>query len=315
MNENLRKTLLYFQPIETYWRLSNPDNHRFFKDSPIGLYPLSFKDRIAQGHYPAFDEEGIPVFPFLKGGKLVHFYTGMCSFSFGQWELYLLTGDQSHADRLLKVAGFILRTAIDIPGEAAVLLDFDDETETTGITCAMNNGEAISVLSRAFVLTKDERYKTLALKLAKALEYPYGPNGLNGHLPDGGEIWYLEGGKYILNGHIYTLFGLFELSKITSDTWVKTLFEKGLASVASSLSRFDSGYWSYYWLNKPYYVASIMYHNLHICQLEALHLITGNPHFGEFAQRFREHANSPINRAKAAFMIANAKFTRMLGRR
>lgn len=315
MNENVRKALLYLQPIETYWRLSNPIDHRYHKESPIGLYPLSFKDRIAQGHYPAFDEEGIPVFPFLKGGKLVHFYTGMCSYSFGLWELYLFTGDKSYADRLLKVAGFISRTAIEVPGDAAVLLDFDDETETTGITCAMNNGEAISVLSRAYVLTNDIAYLKLAHQLAKALYYPYGPHGLNDKLPGGDEIWYMEGGKYILNGHIYTLFGLYELSLVSREKWVKELFDNGQESVASSLSRFNAGFWSYYWLDKPLYMASIMYHNLHICQLEALTKLTGNPVFAQFAEIFRKQAKSPINRVRAAYAMVSAKIIRTLKKR
>jgi hypothetical protein len=56
-----------------------------------------------------------------------------------------------------------------------------------------------------------------------------------------------------------------------------------------------------------------MYHNLHICQLEALFKITGNQVFKLAADRFRKHANSPINRGRAAFMIAKAKVKRMLG--
>lgn len=314
MNENVRKALLYFQPIETYWSLSDPQNHRYFSNTLIGNYPLSFKDRILQGHYPAFDEEGIPVFPFLKGGKLVHFYTGMCSYSFGNWELYLLTGEKKYAEMVLTVANFIVRTAVPIPGDAAVLYDFDDDSETTGITCAMNNGEAISVLCRAFAYTGNQSFIDLSKKLAKALEYPYGPNGLQGNLPDGGEVWFMEGGKYILNGHIYTLFGLFDLYHLSKEPWIKSLLDQGISSVKTALPRFNAGYWSYYWLDQPLYVASIMYHNLHICQLMALAQLTGQTVFNEYANLFRNQARYPTNRVKAGWNMVSAKIKRMVKR-
>ena len=116
-------------------------------------------------------------------------------------------------------------------------------------------------------------------------------------------VWFLEGGKKILNGHIYALLGLYDLLKVSNNIKVESLFNEGVESVKNLLPLFDSGFWSWYWINNPKYMASAMYHNLHICQLEILYNITGIDEFNVFATKFERYARSPIYRILSGFFL------------
>ncbi|MEO7766819.1 MAG: D-glucuronyl C5-epimerase family protein, partial [Ferruginibacter sp.] len=120
-------------------------------------------------------------------------------------------------------------------------------------------------------------------------------------------------GKMILNGHNYSLFGLSELYTISKEDFVKDHLNTGLRSVVDSIQYFDNGFWTWYSLNKPLYIASAMYHNLHICQLKALGKIPGNEKLNLYADKFAGYANSPINRARAAAYMLKAKLKKKLG--
>lgn len=304
ITENQRKFLLYFQPYNTYWKLTEPGKSRL-KDLPLGFYPVSFKPRIAQGHYTYFDEAGVPCFP-NSTGHLVHHYTTMCSYALGNWELYLETGQREYADKVLAVAEYIARSGVEID-ESLHFLDYEDDTETTGTPCAMNQGEAISVLCRAAIISGQDFYLDIAGKAIKTFYKETGKGGVSKRYAGAEGIWFQEGGKYIMNGHIYSLFGIHELSTLTGDAGTRALFEDGCRALEDLLPEFDNGYWSWYWLDKPRYIASMMYHNLHIVQLKALYELTGIKRFSAYTDRFRRYAETPVSRARAAMQIFKTK--------
>lgn len=300
---------MYFTSNPDYWKLTKPDQlNRYL----ISHYPLSFRDRLSQQHYRHFDADGLPMFP-SRTGELVHFCTGMCSFAFAHWEEYLNTNEQQHANHVVKVADYLIQMGELRDNGALMILDYDTDLRDNGRACAMNQGESISVLSRAYCLTGTEKYKTAALDMAIPFSFDYGDKGVTGVLPETNAVWYLEGGKMILNGHIYSLFGLSDLYKITGDEKVNELLETGIKSVAESIHLYDNGYWSLYWLNKPYYVASAMYHNLHICQLRALSKMSTDPQvFLFYADRFADYAAKAINRYRSAWMIGVGKVAKRI---
>ncbi len=194
-----------------------------------------------------------------------------------------------------------------------MLLDYDSDDKDNGVSCAMNQGESISVLCRAYCLTKNNIYKDAALKMAIPFGFDYGRDGVRGTLDSNKAIWYLEGGKMILNGHNYSLFGLADLFNISQQQWVKDYLDTGLRSVNDSVKYFDNGFWSWYWINKPLYIASAMYHNLHICQLTALSNISGNKNLQLYADKFARYAKSPVCRSRAAAYMVIAKLKKKLG--
>lgn len=311
MKDFLEKLKLYFVNDPNYWELSKNETEQTYI---ISFYPLSFRKRLYQNHYQHFDPNGIPLF-HSKTGELVHFVTGMCSFVFAHWEEYLLTGDKKHTIHILNIAEYLLQIAENRKNGGLMLLDYESDKRDNGISCAMNQGEAISVMIRAYCLTNDIKYLNAAEKMAIPFLFPFGNEGVSGKLKQNGQIWYLEGGKTILNGHIYAIFGLQELNSILKSEWIKNLIDQGLNSIKNSINLFDNGYWSWYWLETPLYIASAMYHNLHICQLNALAKNVDSNIFESSSKQFAMYASSPANRIKAALIMFKAKARNRLKRK
>jgi len=309
MSDFLQKFKMYWKDNPDYWKLTDPNK---LSNYAVSYYPLSFKDRLSQGHYLDFDANGLPMFP-SQAGELVHFCTGMCSFAFAHWEEFLDTGKDEHAAHVIKVSDYLIGMAEERLNGALMVLDYDSDAKDNGIPCAMNQGESISVLCRAYCLTQNKKYLESALKMAIPFGFAYGHNGVKGKLEGNNATWYLEGGKMILNGHNYSLFGLADLVNISGETWVKNHLDTGIRSVIDSIQYFDNGFWSWYSLNKPLYIASAMYHNLHICQLKVLHEISGNEKLASYADKFAAYAKSPAKRTRAGAYMLKAKIKKKLG--
>lgn len=308
MSDFLHKLKMYWVGNPDYWKLTDPGKRSKYA---ISYYPLSFRDRLYQGHYLDFDEQGLPMFP-SKAGKLVHFCTGMCSFAFAHWEEFLNTGKQMHADHVIKVADYLIGMGEERPNGSLMLLDYDTDEKDNGVPCSMNQGESISVLSRAYCLTQKSIYLEQALKMAIPFGYDYGREGVRGYLEKNNAPWYLEGGKMILNGHNYTLFGLADLVSVSNEAWVKDHLNTGMRSLIDSIQYFDNGFWSWYWLDKPLYIASAMYHNLHICQLKALANMSGNEKLASYSEKFASYARSPFKRLLSGGYMLIAKIRKKL---
>jgi hypothetical protein len=303
VRENIRKSLLYFQKWDTYWKTTDRTKQEYLSNSPLSFYPLSFKDRIEQGHYHSFDSNGVPL-ELTPSGDLAHHYTTISSYSFGLWELYLLYGKDEHRNQLLKNADYILSSGREFQ-ETLLYLDYEDSSETNGTPCAMNQGEVISTLCRAYILTEKEAYLNTALVAAKAFLVEDSVGGIMKRI--NGNSWFLEGGKTILNGHIYAAYGMHELFLVTSDEWVKKAFDSGYNALINKISEFDNGYWSWYWIDEPKYIASAMYHNLHILQLRFMNEVQPNKQLLEIASRFQSYTQNPISRIKALRKMVKSK--------
>lgn len=308
MRDLFEKFKMYFKALPDYWKLTDLNKPSKY---PIGYYPLSFRDRLYQGHYLNFDANGLPMFP-SRTGELVHFCTGMCSFAFAHWEEFLNTGEDAHASHVLNVADYLIKMAEPRNNGALMLLDYDSDKRDNGITCGMNQGESISVLCRAFCISNNTDYLDAAKRMAIPFGVDYGVEGVRGYLELNKAPWYLEGGKMILNGHNYSLFGLLDLYAVSGEKWVKEYLDTGIKSVVESVHYFDTGYWSWYWLNRPLYIASAMYHNLHVCQLKALAGVSGENTLLIYANRFSDYAESPVNRTRAGIAMLFAKIRKKL---
>ncbi len=111
---------------------------------------------------------------------------------------------------------------------------------------------------------------------------------------------------------IYSLVGLWEIYQVMPQLAIaKELFEKGLIYLEKTLPLFDTGKrsWYWYWLDErnPNYIASAMYHNLHICQLNYLHSITGKIVFKECATKFDSYSQKIFNKLWTEFSFFSRK--------
>ncbi|XP_070207381.1 D-glucuronyl C5-epimerase-like [Littorina saxatilis] len=162
---------------------------------------------------------------------------------------------------------------------------------------AMAQGQAMSLLVRAHLLTSDPQYLTAAVKAMKLFEISSEQGGVLAKFM-GQYDWYEEypttPSSFVLNGFIYALLGLYDLKETANkdDSVVASkLYEAGMKSLKAMLLMFDTGSDTFYDLRhltlgiEPNR-ARWDYHTTHINQLLQLVIIDDDPLFKTTAQRW-----------------------------
>jgi len=161
---------------------------------------------------------------------------------------------------------------------------------------AMCQGQAISVLVRAFIASGENKYLAAAEKAVGVFNISSGEGGVRAVFMDQ-HVWYEEyptnPPTFILNGFIYSLLGLFDLKTVKKDSAAKQLYERGMVSLKALLPLYDSGSGTFYDLR--HFTMKIApkgarwdYHSTHINQLLTLATIERDSRIlRETAERWR----------------------------
>lgn len=172
---------------------------------------------------------------------------------------------------------------------------------------SMAQGEAISLLIRAYFLDEKQEYLSCA---KKAFEFMIKP------IKDGGTTIYMDNDVYfyecpadplILNGWIFSLWGVFDYVKYFDDNDAKNILEKTLISLKKKLPEFDMNYWSMYEDGRR--IASPFYHKLHIAQLWAMYELFEDEIYKEYAERWEKYQHNFWNSKRAFLKKAMQKIT------
>lgn len=143
---------------------------------------------------------------------------------------------------------------------------------------AMAQGQAMSLLTRAFVVTGDLRYLESALKGVRIFKVRSENHGIMTTFL-GKYVWYEEyptvPSSFVLNGFIYSLFGLYDVYMTCTHEDCRQagkLFDEGMVSLKKMLPLYDSGSGSIYDLRHfslgvAPNLARWDYHTTHINQL------------------------------------------------
>ena len=122
-----------------------------------------------------------------------------------------------------------------------------------------------------------------------------------------GNVWLeetiVDPATHILNGFLWTLFGIWDYYLLTKDKKAKNLFDKCIKTLKCNLGDFDAGFWSLYEQSgtKMKMLASGFYHKLHIVQLKILYKITEENIFKNYADKWQSYQNNWFYR-KIAFI-------------
>ena len=96
---------------------------------------------------------------------------------------------------------------------------------------------------------------------------------------------------HILNGWIFGLWGVRDVSVALGDARAEQLAAETTECLAASLALFDTGWWTRYSLF-PHLLTDLakpFYHRLHIVQMEVMNTVTGAPEFESAALRWRAY--------------------------
>lgn len=167
---------------------------------------------------------------------------------------------------------------------------------------AMAQGQAMSLLVRAYLRSQNPRYLDSALRATAIFDIPSSEGGVLAKFADV-YPWYEEypttPSSFVLNGFIYSLLGLYDL-KVTAPSNLaddaSRLYTQGLKSLKTLLPFFDTGSGSiydlrHYTLGVAPNLARWDYHTTHINQLLLLCTVNDDPFFKETATRWIGYMN------------------------
>jgi hypothetical protein len=177
----------------------------------------------------------------------------------------------------------------------------------------MFQGQAISVLCRAWIATSNQRYLDAAIACLGPFDISVEKDGVLARLTAADLPWFEEWPNTTMNhalaGMVFSLWGLRDLANAIGHPQAITLMDTGVESVAHAMCYFDTGFWSWYALPEDgsRYIASMVYHSLHICQLAALSEQFNMPDLNNYAVRFRHYGHNPVCRVRAAASLLYTK--------
>lgn len=165
---------------------------------------------------------------------------------------------------------------------------------------AMAQGQAMSTLVRAYLMTKDDTYLKAALRATGPFKLPSEQHGVKAVFMNKYD-WYEEyptiPSSFVLNGFIYSLVGLYDLAQTAGEKLGRDagqLYSKGMESLKVMLPLYDTGSGTIYdlrhfILGMAPNLARWDYHTTHINQLQLLGTIDNSPIFRDFVKRWKSY--------------------------
>lgn len=226
----------------------------------------------------------VPQYP-VDTGATIYFSIGIFQYGLAAYDLLLKTGEARYQRKFLACANW----AVENQQENGSWVTFAYKNPVHPYS-SMAQGEGISLLVRAHKETKDETY----LKVAKkALEFMLTPISEGGTAEYCGEDLCLYEATYcppVLNGWIFSLWGLFDYCKYNRDAQAELALSRTLATLKKRLPDYDIKYWSRY--DDKRNISSPFYHKLHIAQLTVMYDLFQDPVYKKFADRWTAYEQS-----------------------
>lgn len=283
-------------------------------------YPVNMTPLLDLPH-GRLDENGVP-FNTRNGAFGVPAYqpTSVAQYGLAQWNAYLRDRQPQRLDAFMTQARWLATHATRLT-TGAVVWPIPFPSPPYGAMgpwlSALTQGNVVCVLVRAYRLTGDEQYLTLARAGVEAFKLDVLDGGVQTPVAADG-LFFEEVATYpasrILNGFIISLFGLYDYVDLTGDADVQALINRSVATLHTILAGYDAGFWSRYdLLHKR--LASRFYHSLHIILLRALARRTGCEHCLALAARWEAYERSPLCRARYYLATRAQRYRAELARR
>ncbi len=166
---------------------------------------------------------------------------------------------------------------------------FDGATVQSPWTSAMAQGQAMSLLERAYRLTGRRSYLTTALRALQPLQRRPLRQCFRGdcRLPFF-EEYPSRPETDVLNGFMFTLLGLYDLNSVAPHSAAVRLYRAGRRTLDAVLPRYDDHGLARYDLASPA-PASSSYQAVHVYLLRALNSLTPDREVRDYAVRWRRH--------------------------
>ena len=197
----------------------------------IDQYSMDLRGLLNSGHYDMFDEGGVP-YRWVDSVGPAYNYTTVGSYAIANYQRLGDVPDKAYREAFLTQAEFLVSSAE--PHEVAGSVwrfRYALGSVAEGWISAMSQGQAMSVLSRAFWLSGEPRFLATAMAAWPVFRVPVKEGGLLVHFPDSEDPCWEEypapQPSRILNGWIHAIWGLGDLLAVSDDPDVRDLLKKG----------------------------------------------------------------------------------------
>lgn len=253
-----------------------------------------------------FDEDGIPVIPSyidVEEQRLIYYPISIGQYGLAIWNTWLNTQDNKDFKRFLDIADWF---AENCEQDDRLGCYWTTEVEKPayriepGWKSAFAQARGLNILLRAYQQTGDKRYKSIAEKSLIPFTIPVAEGGVMSeteHGPFFEEYPSAHAPVLVLNGMVFSLFGLYDFVRaLPENELAQSLMNRGIRTVEKILPEFDMGFWTKYCLCTADFhphvdPSTIGYQYLHVVQLRAMHRITENPVFLEYAERWKDYVS------------------------
>jgi len=258
---------------------------------------LHFKKNSIEGYYNNMTEKVLlaPEFvessdmPYLKTEKdgIFYFPVGIFQYAFGLLDLYYETKELKYVNKFKQCAEW----AVEHQLETGAWDNFSYFYRNNPYG-AMAQGEGASLLIRAYTIFKVDKYKSAAKNAIDFMLLDTKKCGCTSY--ENGMTTLLEypHRKAVMNGWIFAWWGLYDYVLLTNDDSYRKVMESSCQSLIKMLPYFKNRYWSIYDLEGR--ISSPFYHNLHIAQMQAMYLLTGEDIFNEHANCWLKQQKNPL---------------------
>lgn len=252
------------------------------------------KDRVA-GYYNNLTEKIIrfgrtdncwPI-TYVDTGEEIEFSIAIFQYGLAAYDLYLLS-KKTDNNSLAKVKS-CADWAVDNQQEDGSWVTFAYENPKMPYS-SMAQGEGISLLIRAYIEFDESKYMNAANKALQFMLKPIEKGGTTKYIDNNVYLYECPADPLILNGWIFSIWGLYDYWKFTKDKHSKEVLDLTLATLERDLPSYDLGYWSKYEDKKR--IASPFYHKLHISQLRVMYDLTGREVYKMYADKWEMYSKN-----------------------
>lgn len=252
------------------------------------------------------DKLGIPVATFPGTDKNYNPVT-IAQFALAHWELENSKSEPNYGT-FLKLAGWFVKNH----DQGRWRYFYEDKISNLpfGWISAMAQGQAISVLLRAYAVEQKEIYLQVCEKALQYFNNSVSNNGVTYKFDE--QNWWFEeypnpqNPAHVFNGHIFALFGIWDYFRVTANKQAKLLFERGLNAVINQITNYDNGWWALY-DQRFQSILNASYLDLQIRQLEVLHALKPETIIRDYIIRWQNYQSDDHKLPKLVFMRLKQK--------
>ncbi len=277
----------------------------------VGAYPMDFSRDVKDSLLT--DAAGIPMIDYANLGCHYNpWFVGHIALGvYTLWRRRRRPGDR---EQFLRLARWFSDNAERSGSFAFWLYRFDWFGDEAGWFSGLSQAHAISVLLRAFDISRDGEYAKLARAAADCMIAEIDDGGTASWQGDN-TVFFQEHRRnppaYILNGHLFSCFAIREAAHYFRELRYRQAARAGFDYLDKNLSKFDLGFWSRYSLQVKKFgvpdIASRHYHDVHIAQLRVAGAMSGSKTIRGFSDKFAEYQRRPSAVRKAGAVKCLAK--------